>query len=109
MQNSFPGRKRIAPVERRGLIESYLRSELPQKEFAAEAGIAVSTLQYWLRKSPRKLEPAVPRFVEVALPPVGAAARPGYRLHLARGHLLEIPAGFRPEEVQQLWQVLQTP
>jgi transposase-like protein len=109
MQNTFPGRKRIAPMERRGIIESYLRSELPQKEFAAEAGIAVSTLQYWLRKSPRKLEPAEPVFVEVPLPPATPSSRPGYRLHFSKGHLLEIPTGFPPEEVQQLWQILQTP
>jgi hypothetical protein len=109
MQNSFPGRKRIAPMERRGIIESYLGSELPQKEFAAKAGIGVSTLQYWLRKSPHKLKPAEPEFVEVPLPPMVPSARPGYRLHFSKGHLLEIPTGFRPEEVQQLWQILQTP
>jgi hypothetical protein len=109
MQNSFPGRKRLAWPERARILESYLRSKLSQKEFAVQTGVPVSTLQYWLRKSPSRLDPAAPVFVEVPMTPVLSSAARGYRLHFPKGQILEIPSGFRTEEVQQLWQLLQKP
>lgn len=109
MQNSFPTRKRLAWPERARILESYLKSKLPQKEFAVQAGISVSTLQYWLRKSPPGLDRAEPVFVEVPMMTGQSSSTGGYRLHFPNGQILEIPSGFRAEEVQQLWELLQKP
>jgi DNA-binding transcriptional regulator YiaG len=51
MQNSSPVRKHTTPQQREEILQSYRDSQLTQKEFAAQAGIGVSTLQAWRRKA----------------------------------------------------------
>ncbi len=90
------------------MIESYLKSNLSQRAFAAQAGLSVSALQYWLRKSRGSQKQPATQLVELPFAPLASRAS-GYRLHFAKECFLEIPAGFRAEEVRQLWQVLQQP
>lgn len=105
MQTSSAVRKRLTPAQREKILSAYRRGKLSQREFAAQSGIGLSTLQLWLRKS------ASPRadaggFVELpnllGQPPGGAV----YRLHLKNGVIVEMGSGFQSEEVAALLQLL---
>jgi hypothetical protein len=107
MQTPLSHRKRRTPAQREKILIAYRRSELPQRAFAARAGIGLSTLGLWLRQA--KATPAtVAGFVEVPnlLPPPPAAAL--YRLHLGAGVLVEVSSGFQPAEVAALVQLFPT-
>jgi len=99
-------RRRLTAAQREEVLQNYRRSALPQREFAAQAGVGLSTLQLWLRKAARR--PPVPagRFVEVPNLLPDAPDRPAYRLHLAGGAQLEIGPGFEPAELARLLRVL---
>lgn len=78
---------------------------MTQKEFAAQAGIGVSTLLAWLRKVEHKKGRgagfvAVPNLL-AALP-----APAVYRLQWPGGLTLEVRPGFAPEELAALLQLL---
>jgi transposase-like protein len=106
MQNSSRAHKHSTPADREKTLQSYERSQLTQKEFAAQAGIGVSTLAAWLRKA-RDNKGRRPSFVAVPnlLPSVPTA--PAYRLQWPGGLSLEIRAGFSSGELADLLQVLQ--
>ncbi len=56
------------------MVARYHRSDLTQRAFCKQAGIPVSTLQWWLVKTRREAAPDTPvTFAEVPLPDV---ARP---------------------------------
>jgi len=97
-------RKRLTPTQRNRILAAYRRSQLPQREFAAQAGIGLSTLQLWLRKA--GAPPAGTAFVPVPNLLAQAAAAAVYRLHLAGGVILEVGSGFQSEEVAALLQLL---
>ena len=99
-------RKHLTAGQRQSVLDAYRRSRLSQREFAAAAGIGVSTLQLWLRKAAAQPGPQPGAFVQV---PNLLAPAPGpavYRLHLPGGIDLEIDSGFRPEELASLLQLL---
>jgi hypothetical protein len=98
-------RKRLTQAQRDRILQDYRRSELPQREFAAQAGIGLSTLQFWLRNASRASAPR-PRFIQVPNPLSSAAVGSTYRVHLAGGMQLEVGSGFRPEELTTLLRVL---
>ena len=105
MQNLSPVRKHSTPAQREKLLQSYRESSLTQKEFAAQAGIAVSTLHTWLKKAPAPVKPtaglvAVPNLLS-ALP-----AAPLYRLQWPGGVVLEVRSGFASDELAALLQLL---
>src|SRR5208282_799121 len=84
MQNSSPVRKHSTSAQREKILQSYRRSQLTQKEFAAQSGIGVSTLAAWLRKAVVNPERnasfvAVPNLLPA--PPAG----PAYRLQWPGG------------------------
>ena len=98
---------RFTPAQRRKILAAFERSALSQREFAAQAGIGVSTLALWLRKAAVTTE--APSKM-IAVPNVfGAAAiqPPAYRLQLPGGLSVEVAAVFRAEELRALLQVLQ--
>jgi transposase-like protein len=99
-------RKRLTQAQRARILQDYHRSELPQREFAAQAGIGLSTLQFWLRNAANRASAPRPRFIEVPNPLSLAPAASTYRVHLAGGMQLEVGSGFRPEELTTLLQVL---
>jgi hypothetical protein len=90
------------------LLEEYRRSDLTQKDFAAEAGIGLSTFHAWLRRDQADGKAGNAQFV--SLPGLGlpAAAAPMYRLELPSRVILEIPSGFRAEELARLVEVLRS-
>jgi hypothetical protein len=101
-------RKHLTEGQRQSILDSYRRSRLSQREFAAEAGIGVSTLQLWLRKAVVRQSSQPTAFVQV---PNLLAQAPGpavYRLHLPGAIDLEVGSGFRSEELASLLQVLRS-
>jgi len=99
-------RKHLTEGQRQSILDAYRRNQLSQREFAAEAGIGVSTLQLWLRKAAAKPCTQTTAFVQV---PNLLAQAPGpavYRLHLPGAIDLEVGSGFRPEELASLLQLL---
>jgi transcriptional regulator with XRE-family HTH domain len=78
---------------------------MTQKEFAARAGLSVSTLQAWLRKAPAS-QPAGGS-VFVAVPNLlSASPAPAYRLQWPGGLSLEVGSGFSSQELGALLQLL---
>jgi hypothetical protein len=107
MQNKSYVRRHKTPTEKAKIVAAYERSGLMQKEFAAQQGMGLSTLQRWIRQHP--LGPATGKagLVEVSNlfgtgPAVGA-----YRLRFPRGLVLELASGFHPDEVHLLVQLVQ--
>jgi transcriptional regulator with XRE-family HTH domain len=108
MQNSSHVRKHLTPAQREKILQSYRRSQLTQREFAAQAGIGVSTLLAWLRKESAGAGPDRPTFM--ALPNLlsAAPAPPAFRLQWPGGLSLEVRSGFSSEELAALLQLLPT-
>jgi transposase-like protein len=106
MQNVTRVRKHFSFQEREGILQSYVDSQLPQKEFAARAGIGVSTLHAWRKKATGRKRPGGSAFVAVPnlLPAMPVA--PAYRLQWPGGLSLEVRAGFAAEELAALLQLL---
>jgi len=105
MQRLSTVRKWRTPAQREKILGDYRRSRLSQREFSAQAGIGLSTLQLWLRNDARSPSPTS-EFVEI--PNLVAAPRGNavYRLHLRNGMIVEIGSGFQSEEVSALLQLL---
>jgi transposase-like protein len=97
-----------SPSERASIVAAYERSQVSQREFAAGQGIALSTLQRWLRvrtgavATPSVTLVEVPNLWEARSQVAGAA----YRLCFARGPALEVSRGFDAGEVRVLAQLL---
>jgi hypothetical protein len=106
MQKSTSVRKHRTSAQRQSILQDYRRSQLKQKEFAAQAGLSVSTLQTWLRKAPAS--PPAGGSVFVAVPNLLSASppTPAYRLQWPGGLSLEVGSGFSPQELGALLQLL---
>ena len=104
MQTSPRVRKHRTPAQRKEILEAYRRSGLSQNQFAAQAGMSVSTLNVWLRQD---LAPPSPGagFVQIPnlLPPAPVLA--AYRVHLPSGVILEVREGFQTQELGSLLQL----
>jgi transposase-like protein len=105
MQNSSRVRKHSTPAQREKILQAYGRSQLPQKEFAVQAGIGVSTLAAWRRKAVVRKEGGS-SFVAVPNLLSAAPAAPAYRLHWPGGLSLEVRSGFSAQELGALLQLL---
>ena len=102
-------RQNFTPAQREQVIQDYHQAQLSQKEFAAQAGIGVTTLQSWLRKASGTQRTARPKFLPIPNLVGAAPASSTYRLHLASGLQLEISSGFRPEELTTLLRLVRQP
>jgi hypothetical protein len=105
MQKSSTVRKRLTPVQREKILSAYRRSGLPQRDFALQVGVSVSSLQLWLRKAAAGAG-APASFIPVPNLVASASPRAMYRLHLGGGMSLEIGSGFRSEELAALLALL---
>ena len=79
--------------EKRRLIEGYAASGMTRREYCAQHGIAVSTLDYWRLK--RK-----PKLVRVAIEPQQSG--PGFTLTLANGRRIESSWNFAEADLRRL-------
>ena len=68
--------------EIRRIVEGFASSGKTRREYCAEHGISISTLDYWRRKHNPK-----PKLVEVAIEPQQTG--PGFALVLANGRRIE--------------------
>jgi transposase-like protein len=101
-------RRRLTLEERQRCLDSYRKSGLTQREFAARSGICFSTLVLWIRKA--KQCDSLPEASFLELPSVQPSAPVVVcRLVLPHGISLEIPAGFPAQELQQLTKLLLKP
>ena len=105
MQNSLSIRQRFTPAQRQSILHAYARRQLSQREFAAGAGLSLSTLHGWLRKSPASQASGLSGFVPLPNP-LPRAAAPVYRLEFPGGVMLEVPSGFDAAELGSLVQTL---
>lgn len=116
-ENKAGSRRQRSAAEADGILGRYAESGLTQRVFAREAGIGVSTLQYWLRRkarmgmkghrrkagSPQTLSKVSLLEVELAGEARGERrAREGYEIAWAEGMRLRVPSGFQEEEVRRL-------
>jgi hypothetical protein len=106
MQDSTRVRKHRTPAQREKLLGDYRRSQMTQKEFAGHAGLSVSSLQAWLRKTPARAASEGPAFVAVPNLFSASPAPPAYRLQWPGGLSLEVGSGFSPQELGALLQLL---
>src|SRR5579872_4238506 len=67
--NEVIRRARSTAAERAQWVERYWQSGLAQREFAAQHGLKIATLQRWVTQAPA----VAPAFTEVKLPPLLAA------------------------------------
>jgi transcriptional regulator with XRE-family HTH domain len=101
-------RKRPTQAQREKILTAYRRSQLTQREFASQAGISVSALQFWLRKAAARPSRQATAFVQVPNLLAPASGPAVYRLHLGDGIDLEVRPGFRAEELASLLQLLRS-
>ena len=121
-QNKADSRRRWTVVEAEEILEAYRKSGKTQRVFAGEMGIGVSSLQYWLRRSRKRLEEGRP-LGEAGQQesPLGAEATPlsllevkldrgrgvrgdrsGFEIEWPGGTQLRFGAGFCAGEVRRL-------
>ena len=111
MQRKPASRQRFTPDQRTRLLAAYRQGDLTKREFARRNKLSVSCLGLWLRKS--KLEAAgdaPPSFIR--LPgglPLAEVSQAAYKIIFAGGHRLEVPVGFRTEELAELCRILDRP
>jgi hypothetical protein len=95
-------------AERAEVLAAYQKRTVSPVRFAAEHGLAVSTLYGWLRRE--QLAPRRPREALIEIPNLWGrrCAAPTYRLLFPRGMVLELPSGFAPDELRSLAQLIQS-
>ena len=86
------------------LIAGYRASDLTQEQFATRAGVPVSKLRFWMYR--RKPSGENNGFVEVAVPPKPSTTGTYYRVDFPGGKSLSFSGPVRPEELEQLCQLL---
>ena len=108
MRSKAPTRPHRSVSEQARILVAWQHCELTDRAFAAQQGVAVSSLYAWQRRQRALATAAQAQLVEVpnvfAKDPDPAA----YRLHLPGGRMLEVSRPFEPGEVRLLAQVLQS-
>lgn len=88
------------------LIAEYRASDLTQEQFAAQAGVPLSKLRFWMYR--RKPAAASNAFMEVEVPPKLSTVGTHYRVDFPGGISLSFSGPVRREELKQLWQLLRS-
>jgi transposase-like protein len=102
-------RRRLSDDTRRRLLARYHRSDLTQRAFCEQAGIPLSTLQWWLvqaRRAATRLPRAV-TFAEIVAPACGDVARdtlPTWAVEIAtvRGLTVRLRPPLAPRVLDRL-------
>jgi hypothetical protein len=106
VQKAILERKRLDEAEREALVAEYRRGDVTQRELAGRAGISVSCLCSWLRRSKMPQKAARSGWIELPQGLAGAAAVP-YKVRFPGGTVLELARGFVPEETARLCRLIQ--
>jgi transposase-like protein len=101
--------RRLSADTRRQLVARYHRSDLTQRAFCEQAGIPLSTLQWWLaraRRGPARPTRAV-AFAEIVAPACAEVARgpqPAWAVEIttARGLTVRLRAPLAPRGLDRL-------
>lgn len=92
------------PEEIAQLVAEYRSSDLTQEQFAAQAGVPLSKLRFWMyRRKPAAKSNA---FVEVEVSPKPSTVGRHYRVDFPGGISLSFSGPVRREELEQLCQLL---
>ena len=102
------------------LVMRFRASGLTRREFAAQKGISVSALDYYVRRersasmpatfAPNRILPVDLIAAETEAPEVGAAARySGVAVRLANGRAVEVRRGFDAQLLRDVLAVVETP
>ncbi len=86
------------------LVESYLSSQVTQKEFSAENAMSVAVLNYWLSKYRRSSE-ETGAFLEIHPGATSAAERPLLEVCYPHGVKLRIFTPLKPAYLDHLLSV----
>ena len=108
MQTARRNRRHSNPARRDKILRAYQRSPLTQKEFAAQAGIGMSTLQAWLRKAKLNAGGGGSGFLQVPNLLSSSPIPPTYRIQWPGGLSLEVRSGFADQELAVLLEALRT-
>lgn len=96
-------RKRYTLAEKQRILEDYGQSGMTQRDFVQHAGISISALHLWLKKSKTSTpESTTTQFLPIANLLGGGQSLPCYRIKLGGRVCVEIPPGFRPQELKAL-------
>jgi transposase-like protein len=104
-----PPRRRLSDETRRQLLARYHRSDLTQRAFCKQAGIPLSTFQWWLVQA-RRAATRAPRamaFAEIVAPTCaepGLDTRPAWAVEIAttRGLTVRLRSPLAPTVLARL-------
>ena len=102
----MPPRKHLTPAQREEVLQAWRVSPLTDKEFAAQAGVGVSTLHTWRRRSAARPPGRPATFVAVPNLLAAVPVAPVFRLHWPGGLSLEVRSGFAAAELAAVLQLL---
>jgi transposase-like protein len=97
------GRRRLTPQQRQRLLARYHKGQFTQREFAARAGIGLSTLFKWLQQERAQGQPSM-SFQEVVLP--GATSRWALEVVNPQGWTVRLAQISEVEELPHLLRAL---
>ena len=86
------------------IVEQWMGSDLPRREFARQVGVNPGTLSWWKWRLQAEVSPAPTAFVDLVVEDPPASA-PGFDLTVA-GVGVHVPVGFDAVELRRLLAVL---
>lgn len=108
MQTRSRVRRHLTSAEKDEILRSCQRSPLTRKQFAAQVGIGVSTLQAWLRKAAVNQGGNGSGFLQAPNLLSVSSTPPSYRIQWPGGLSLEVRSGFVDAELSVLLAALAT-
>lgn len=108
MQRATRERRHKTPAERAEILAAFQQTELSSHRFARQYGIAASTLFRWLRHSAAPIQSDPGAWIEVPNLLGQQPPAPAYCLRFANGLSVELAAGFQPDEVRTLAQLIRS-
>jgi len=106
MQSATRARPHKTSAQRAEILAAYRQTALSSHPFARRHGIAASTLFRWRRQASASTEGGAATLIEVPHLLGQQPPAPAYCLRFANGLSVELAAGFQPDEVRTLAQLI---